>query len=135
MIADQYSYGFMRQGQRKSSDPVLISLEHRAAICVNVTMMLRRAHRMKSEVIANNPTCGKGRTELTTRNGSVTLSHKRKKKERYTDITRNREVVNDRVSLTHEAWKNGSRHFACLLRRRSTLVNCGSTSYCRYVWT
>lgn len=45
--------------------------------------MLRRAHRKKSEVIANNPTCGKGRTELTTRNGSVTLSHERKKRKEY----------------------------------------------------
>lgn len=68
-------------GKGRAASPVLISLAHRAAICVNVTMMLRRAHRTESEVIANNPTCGKGRAELATRNGSVTLSHEKEKKE------------------------------------------------------
>lgn len=120
----------MRHGQRKS--PVLISLEHRAAICVNVTMMLRCAHRMESEVIANNPTCGKGRAELTTRNGSVTLSHERKKG-RNTDITRDRKVVNARVSLTHRSVEKRKPTFRVPAETSSYFGQlCGSTSYCRF---
>lgn len=109
-------------------------------ICVNVTMMLRRARRTESEVTANNPACGKGRAELATRNDSrVALSRKERKKKkrneegasererenkRNIDITRDRlgrerGVVNTRGSqflwCTKE-WRNGSRLFACLGR-------------------
>lgn len=72
---------------------VLISLEYRAAICVNVTMMLRRARRTESEVTVNNSTCGKGRAENSaTRHGISVAQKKRKekKKKKNTDVTRDR---------------------------------------------
>lgn len=70
-------------GTEEKRVEVLISLEYRAAICVNVTMMLRRARRTESEVIVNNPTCGKkAEPNSATRNGSVAQKEEEEEKKK-----------------------------------------------------